>query len=69
MTIAGEPTAVLYASSSARDTDWVVRVTDVDGEGNSVRMCDGIVRARFRKSFIEPKLLMPGEIVTMIGVA
>lgn len=63
VTIAGEPTAILYASSSARDTDWVVRLTDVDPEGNSIRMSDGIIRARFRKSFIEPKLLIPGEVV------
>lgn len=63
VTIAGEPAAILYASSDARDTDWVVRVTDVDEEGNSIRMCDGILRARFRKSFIEPSLLLPGEIV------
>ncbi|MGM9661920.1 MAG: CocE/NonD family hydrolase [Oscillospiraceae bacterium] len=63
LTVAGEPVAVLYASSSAKDTDWVVRVTDVDGEGNSIRLCDGIVRAKFRRSFIEPKLLLPGEIV------
>ena len=63
LTIAGEPTAVIYASSSAKDTDWVVRVTELDEAGNSVRLCDGIVRARFRKSFIEPSLLLPGEIV------
>ena len=63
ITIAGEPKAILYASSDARDTDWVVRVTDLDEEGNSIRMCDGILRARFRKSFIEPSLLLPGEIV------
>ena len=63
VTIAGEPVAILYAASDARDTDWVVRITDVDGEGNAVRMCDGILRARFRRSFIEPSLLLPGEIV------
>ena len=63
VTIAGEPVAILYAASSAKDTDWVVRITDLDQAGNSIRMCDGIVRAKFRKSFIEPKLLLPGEIV------
>ena len=63
VTIAGEPSAILYAASDARDTDWVVRLTDVDENGNSVRLSDGILRARFRKSFIEPKLLLPGEIV------
>lgn len=63
LSIAGEPLAVIYAASDQRDTDWVVRLTDVDEEGNSIRLCDGIVRARFRKSFIEPKLLVPGETV------
>lgn len=63
LTIAGEPRAVLYASSSARDTDWVVRLTDVDPEGNSIRLSDGILRARFRKSYAEPTLLIPGEVV------
>ena len=63
LTITGEPMAILYAASTARDTDWVVRITDVDENGNSIRMCDGIVRAKYRKSFIEPKLLLPGEIV------
>ncbi len=63
VTIAGEPLAVIYAASDARDTDWVVRITDVFPDGTAVRMCDGIVRAKFRRSFIEPKLLLPGEIV------
>ena len=63
LTIAGEPVAVIYAASSAKDTDWVARITDVDEKGNSIRLCDGIVRAKFRRSFIEPKLLLPGEIV------
>ena len=40
-----------------------MRITDVDEDRNSIRMCDGIVRAKYRKSFIEPKLLLPGEIV------
>ena len=63
LTMSGEPVAILYAASSAKDTDWVVRITDVDEDRNSIRMCDGIVRAKYRKSFIEPKLLLPGEIV------
>ena len=63
VTISGEPVAILYAATDARDTDWVVRITDVDGDGNAIRMCDGILRARFRKSFIEPSLLLPGEVV------
>ncbi|MBR6823863.1 MAG: CocE/NonD family hydrolase [Firmicutes bacterium] len=63
VTITGEPKAVIYAASDAKDTDWVVRITDVDEEGNSTRLSDGIIRAKYRRSFIEPVLLLPGEIV------
>lgn len=57
LAIAGNILAVLYAASSARDTDWVVRLTDVDEEGNSIRLSDGMLRARFRNSFKKPELL------------
>ncbi|MGN7471668.1 CocE/NonD family hydrolase [Brevibacillus sp. SAFN-007a] len=60
--IAGEISAVLYAASSARDTDWLVRLSDVDEEGNSIRLSDGIICARYRHSFAVPKLLEPGQI-------
>ncbi|MDF2680888.1 MAG: putative hydrolase [Brevibacillus sp.] len=60
--IAGEISAVLYAASSARDTDWLVRLCDVDEEGNSIRLSDGIICARYRHSFAEPQLLAPGQI-------
>lgn len=60
--IAGDVYAVLYAASSARDTDWVVRLTDVDEAGNSIRLSDGILRARYRNSFEKPELLEPGKV-------
>ncbi|QRG66613.1 CocE/NonD family hydrolase [Brevibacillus choshinensis] len=60
--IAGEISAVLYADSSARDTDWLVRLCDVDEEGNSIRLSDGIICARYRHSFEEPQLLVPGQV-------
>ncbi|MBI4219717.1 MAG: CocE/NonD family hydrolase [Chloroflexi bacterium] len=59
--VTGPVTAVLFASSSARDTDWVVRVCDVDPGGRSRPLCEGIVRARYRRSLAEPELLVPGE--------
>ena len=60
--ITGPVTAVLYAMSSARDTDWVVRVTDVHPDGYARLLCDGILRARYRESFRRRKLLHPGQI-------
>lgn len=62
LAIAGEISAVLYASSSARDTDWLVRLCDVDEQGNSIRLSDGIICARYRHSFEKPELLEPRQI-------
>lgn len=62
LVIAGDIYAVLYAASSARDTDWLVRLTDVDEEGNSIRLSDGLIRARYRHSTYQPELLEPGKI-------
>ena len=52
--VVGPVTAVLHASSSAPDTDWVVRLCDVWPDGRSILVCDGILRARYRDSFDAP---------------
>src|SRR5262249_18034258 len=58
--VVGPVTAVLYAASSAPDTDWVVRLCDVWPDGRSISVCDGILRARYRESFERQVLLQPG---------
>lgn len=60
--IAGPIRAVLYASTSAKDTDWIVRLSDVDPDGRAWRLVEGIIRARFRNSFEKAELLTPGRI-------
>ncbi len=60
--IAGDVYAEFYASTSAPDTDWVVRLTDVDEKGNSIRLSDGIIRAKYRNSYQEENLLEPHSI-------
>ena len=62
LTFAGPVSATLYASSSARDTDWFMSVMDVDKEGKLFRLCSGRVRARFRRSTRQPELLKPGQV-------
>ena len=62
MVVAGRVTAELHASSSAVDTDWVVKLCDVDTRGRSVNLQEGIVRARFRGSPDVPTPLVPGEV-------
>lgn len=58
----GEPYVVLYAASSALDTDWTARLCIVDDDGVSVNLQEGIVRARFRDSLEEPTLLEPNRV-------
>ena len=44
----GPITAKLYAATSARDTDWMVRLVDVHPDGYAALLCDGVIRARCR---------------------
>lgn len=71
--IAGPVTAELWAASSARDTDFALKLCDVDANGRSINLCDGIVRARYRDGPDAPKLLEPDRIycyrVTLSSVA
>jgi putative CocE/NonD family hydrolase len=60
--IAGPLEAVLFASSSGRDTDWIVRLSDVDSAGHAYRLVTGLIRARHRQSMAVETLLRPGEI-------
>ena len=48
--VVGPVEVVLYAASSAKDTDWIVRISDVFPNGMSVFMTEGIIRARYRNS-------------------
>ena len=60
--VVGPLRMVLYASSSARDTDFVARLSDVFPDGRAIQLQNGILRARFRNVGGEPELLEPGRI-------
>jgi uncharacterized protein len=57
----GDVHAVLWAVSSAEDTDFTVKLCHVDAAGRSVNLAQGIRRARYREGFGEPLPLVPGE--------
>ena len=59
--ISGWPRLELFASSDCDDTDWHVKVTDVNPDGRSLRLSQGCLRAACRNSleFLEP--LIPGD--------
>jgi putative CocE/NonD family hydrolase len=60
--VVGDISAVLYASSSAKDCDWHIRLVDVHPDGTARFMCHGALRARFRNGFDKTELLTPNEI-------
>ncbi|MBT2266078.1 CocE/NonD family hydrolase [Rhodococcus erythropolis] len=57
--VTGFVTAILFVSSSAVDTDFTVKLLDVDPSGRATYLTDGIVRMRYRNSLTEPTLLEP----------
>ncbi|MDQ8184343.1 CocE/NonD family hydrolase [Pelagicoccus sp. SDUM812002] len=61
MEITGPLTVNLYASSSAPDTDFMAKLVVVRPDGFSFNLADGVIRARYREGFEEPKLITPGE--------
>ncbi|MBD3179135.1 MAG: CocE/NonD family hydrolase [Candidatus Latescibacteria bacterium] len=62
VTIAGPVSAEIYASTTARDTDWFVTLSREDSEGRIMQLCKGVIRARFRESTHKPELLEPEQV-------
>jgi uncharacterized protein len=60
--VTGPLELVLYAATTAPDTDFVGKLCDVDPEGRSRILAEGVLRARFRDGFVEPRPLEPGRV-------
>jgi putative CocE/NonD family hydrolase len=60
--VAGKVTAKLFAATTARDTDWVVKLCDVAPDGRSLNIQEGVIRARFRNGFERAELLEPDSV-------
>ena len=60
--VSGRVLAKIYAASSARDTDFTAKLVDVHENGYAQLLAEGIIRARYRDSFTEQKLLEPGRV-------
>lgn len=63
ITILGDISCVLFASSSARDTDWFLVLTEVfpNGESRSFHYAPPAIRARYREGLDREILLTPGK--------
>ena len=73
LAIAGPVKMKLFAATDGPDTDWVVKLIDVAPNGFAFNVCEGILRARYRKGVDKPELLKAGEVyeyeVDLVGTA
>ena len=59
--VTGNVVLTLWAATSAPDTDWTAKLTEVHPDGSSYNICDGILRASFRESLEKTTAVEPGE--------
>jgi uncharacterized protein len=70
--VTGEISVKLWASSTATDTDFTVKLVDVHPSstdypgGFDQNITDGIIRARFRDSLFEETFMQPGAIYPFV---
>ncbi len=71
VTVAGQVTAKLFASTTGTDGDWVVKLIDVYPQkvesdwklsGFELMVADEIFRGRYRKSYEKPEAIVAGEV-------
>jgi putative CocE/NonD family hydrolase len=71
VTLAGQVTAKLFASTTGTDSDWVVKLIDVYPEsmpqdwklsGFELMIADEIFRGRYRNSFEKPEPITPNAV-------
>ena len=62
ITFTGDFTVELFISSDAVDTDFVVRICQVDPDGRSLKLADGLLSARYRRGFDAPAPMKPGKV-------
>jgi putative CocE/NonD family hydrolase len=62
LTVCGPIKVELYASSTAKDTDFMGMLIDVWPEGYAQRLIDGMVRARYRDGMDKASLIEPGKV-------
>ena len=59
--VTGPVKLVLWATTTAPDTDFTGKLVDVDADGKAYNLCEGILRARWRESRTQARPVQPGE--------
>jgi uncharacterized protein len=65
MNVTGFVDAVLKVSSSAKDTDFAIKLVDVLPDGTAYIIADTIFRARYRNGFDKPEMMTPNAVYTI----
>ncbi|MEW5980527.1 MAG: CocE/NonD family hydrolase [Acidobacteriota bacterium] len=60
--VTGRIICKLYAASTAVDTDFTAKLSDVHPDGYAQLLREGIIRARYRTSFEKQELISPGKV-------
>jgi uncharacterized protein len=60
--VIGHVRAVLFAATSTSDTDWVVKLCRVDRDGHTFNVCDGVLRASYRRSPSQREPVQPDAV-------
>jgi putative CocE/NonD family hydrolase len=72
VTLSGAVVAKLFASTTGRDADWVVKLLDVypddaatpaELRGHQRMIANDVFRGRYRKSYEKPEALTPGAVL------
>ncbi|WP_181410025.1 CocE/NonD family hydrolase [Paenibacillus sp. tmac-D7] len=66
LTVIGEVSVELYASTTAEDTDFVAKLVDVYPDGRAINIAEGIVRASYRGGLEKPEPVPPGEVIQYV---
>jgi putative CocE/NonD family hydrolase len=63
VTVTGDVTADLFASTTGTDADWIVKLIDVAPDGSQTMIVDEIFRGRYRTSFEKPEPIAAGKVL------
>jgi uncharacterized protein len=61
--ISGTGEFILFAATSAPDTDWVIKLLDIYPDGRQMLVTMGVIRAKFRTSFDNPEYIEPDRVL------
>jgi putative CocE/NonD family hydrolase len=61
MTLAGPIEAELYVATSGTDSDWIVKLIDVQPDGRQILIRSEVLRGRFRDSYEKPAPFVPNQ--------